>query len=98
MQLDRKCGKAESLFYALIRTLNDNRRCLVGRLLTINDGVARDDVQRKAVKDLIESTVFHQLGLFEETMADYCEYLAKEFQEEFHAGHSTRVTEADPFK
>jgi hypothetical protein len=55
---------------------------LVGRLLTIVDGVTDNDVQRKAIKDLIEDVVYRHSSLKDENIRYYMRHLARALKED----------------
>lgn len=54
----------------LTENVHNYRQHLVGRILTIIDAAIQDAEQRKAVKDLIQSAVYHQ-GAREAIHLDY---------------------------
>lgn len=54
---------------------------IVGRLLTIIDGVTTDLIQRKAIKDLIEEAVYSSANRYGEFIRLYSGYLAKVLKE-----------------
>jgi len=58
-----------------------DRKYLIGRLLTVIDGVIADPVQRKAVKDLVEDIVFFSSTKEEDRIREYSGYLAKALKE-----------------
>ena len=53
-----KDSPARRLFYVLIDRNWDNRKYIVGKVLTIIDACFLDQEQRKAMKDLIEQVLY----------------------------------------
>ena len=70
------------LFEELTQQHYHLQKYLIGRLLTIIDGITTDVVQRKAIKDLIEDVVYSSLNRQDGTIRLYSGYLAEALKEE----------------
>ena len=69
------------LFEDLLDEHHHCRKYLIGRLLTIADGITADAVQRKAIKDLLEDAVYSSLSREDEAIRLYSRYLAEALKE-----------------
>ncbi len=59
----------------LYRVCNGIADTVIGKILTLTDAVAKDDVQRKALKDLIQTAVWSVIHEAEKEMGYFCDDL-----------------------
>ncbi len=59
----------------MYRRCNDCAGDIIGRVLTITDAAAQDEVQRKALKDLIQASVWVAMHSLEREIGYFCEDL-----------------------
>lgn len=69
------------LFDCLIDEHRRNIKELIGKLLTITDGIASDVIQRKALKNLIEDVVYKYSSLKDSNIRYFTQQLADALKE-----------------
>ena len=66
----------------LYRRCNDCTNDVIGRILTITDAAAQDEVQRKALKDLVTATIWVGVHSLEKDIGYFCDDLAAKLSEQ----------------
>ncbi len=77
--MDKKIGDVTEKY--LFQLCNDLASELIGRVLTITDAAAQDEVQRKAMKDLIQTAVWSTIHEKERAVSYFCDDLRTELGE-----------------
>ncbi len=69
---------SRSFLYQVWNRSADN---LIGRILTLTDAIAKDEVQRKALKDLVQQSVWNTMHEAERELCRFCDDLRDELKE-----------------
>lgn len=73
-----KSQVARSFLYQQCNEMADN---VIGRILTLTDAIAKDEVQRKAMKDLVQQSVWSTTHSTEINIGYFCDDLQDLFGE-----------------